>query len=81
MKKLFASGLLLIGASACCNLEQPKHPIDAEQVAPLWDIVLVRYEAMTESSSLNDTAKTQYMLDADLLKAIIEKALGKSEEE
>lgn len=52
-------------------------PIDAGNIAPLWNIVLERYDTyVAADENLTDLERTAYELDSTLLNKILEKALG-----
>jgi hypothetical protein len=75
MKKLLSipALLLLAGCPSLSKAAEPTAPIDAAAVAPLWSIVLDRHDEMIDSGGHPEVWK----LDSDMLRAILDKALGK----
>lgn len=84
MKKLltFVLGTAVIIAvcftvAGCPSLQKVPQPIDATNVAPLWNIVLQRYDVYVENDdSVTDAERAALALDSTLLHGIIEKALN-----
>lgn len=84
MKKLitFLVGTAVITSvclfvAGCPSLGKAQHPIDAGNVAPLWTIVLERYDVYVEAdTTVTDLERLALQLDSTLLTKILEKALN-----
>lgn len=75
MKKILLIMALLV--SSCKTLEAPEAAINAKAVAPLWNIVLARYDNYVwHDPTLDDNKKGAWLLDGNLLKKILEEAMG-----
>ena len=78
MKKLLLTSCLLL--TGCPSLGHVEQPIDAANVAPLWNIVLQRYDIYVENDdSITDLERSALVLDSTLLHGILEKALNLDE--
>lgn len=73
MKKLI---LIIVFSLAACVALRATAPIDAVNVAPLWTIVLERYESLVEDADMTPEKKEAWLLDAELLRSILDAALG-----
>lgn len=88
MKNLFQAGgitivfslsfiCLLFVVQGCPSLGKAQHPIDAGNVAPLWTIVLERYDVyVVNDTTVTDLERLALQLDSTLLTKILEKALN-----
>ena len=76
----FVLGSCLFVVSGCPSLGHVEQPIDASNVAPLWNKVLDTYDGyLVEDADLSDIERSALELDSSLLRSILEKALGSGE--
>jgi hypothetical protein len=70
---------LCAGCPSLGSATQPKAPIDAEAVAPLWNVVLLRYTDLAKEH-VPPPLLDSWLLDAELLQSILDSALNENDD-